>query len=199
VTTILVVESDPNVSEFLISTLEAEFAAVVRSASTGTLGAQAIETGAFDLAIIDVLMPEVSGYDLARRAADRNVPALLCTGHPDALARLETCGCPHLAKPFKIAELVYEAATIITHAAENIHRVKASLAQLQVTAAGLQAAMDESDRLMQDSKALLAGRSSARLIRSETTLGSRREAAVPLDVIGEWLSGLAQWTYKRDR
>lgn len=75
-TTILVVENDPNVRDFLIRILELEFAAVVRSASTGTLGAEAIETGAFDLAIIDALMPEVSGYDLAQRAASRNVPAL---------------------------------------------------------------------------------------------------------------------------
>ena len=58
-------------------------AAVVRSASTGTLGAEAIETGAFDLAIIDVLMPELSGYELAKRAANKNIPALLCTGHPE--------------------------------------------------------------------------------------------------------------------
>ena len=141
-TTILVVENDPNVSDFLTNVLEAEFAALVRSASTGTLGAEAIETGAFDLAIIDVLTPEVSGYELAKRAANKNVPALLCAGHPDALAKLKLCGCPHLAKPFKIADLVFEAATIITHAAENIRRVKASLAQLQIAAAGLQVAMD---------------------------------------------------------
>jgi CheY-like chemotaxis protein len=77
VTTILVVENDPDVSDFLTNVLQAELAAVVRSASTGTLGAEAIETGAFDLAIIDVLAPEVSGYDLAKCAANKNAPALL--------------------------------------------------------------------------------------------------------------------------
>jgi DNA-binding response OmpR family regulator len=79
VTTILVVENDPEVSAFLRNALQAELAAVVRSARTGTLGAEAIETGAFDLAIIDVLAPEVSGHDLTKRAANKNVPALLCT------------------------------------------------------------------------------------------------------------------------
>jgi DNA-binding response OmpR family regulator len=192
VTTILVVENDPNVSDFLTNVLEAEFAAVVRSASTGKLGAEAVETGGFDLAIIDVLTPEVSGYELAKRAANKNVPALLCTGHPDALAELEQCGCPHLAKPFKIADLVYEAAIIITHAAENIRRVKASLAQLQITAAGLQVAMDESDRLMQESQALLARQSSMQSVHPATQLEFGRDATIPPDVIGEWLSRLAR-------
>ena len=58
-TTILVVESDPDISEFLTDVLKTELAAVVRSANTGMLGAAAIETGAFDLAIIDVLIPEL--------------------------------------------------------------------------------------------------------------------------------------------
>jgi DNA-binding response OmpR family regulator len=71
VTTILVVENDPDVSDFLTNVLQAELAAVVRSASTGTLGAEAIETGAFDLAIIDMLTPEVSGYDLANAPPPR--------------------------------------------------------------------------------------------------------------------------------
>ena len=192
-TTILVVENDTDVSDFLTDTLEMELAAVVRSASTGTLGAEAIETGAFDLAIIDVLIPELSGYELAKRAANKNVPALLCTGHPDVLVELEKCGCPHLAKPFKIAELVYEAATVITHAAENIARVKASLAQLQITAAGLKATMDDSKRLIQESKALLAARSSWRFGLDETKPESGR-ADIPPDVIGEWLRRLSRRT-----
>lgn len=60
---------------------------------------QAIETAGFDLAIIDVNMPEISGYELARRAANRNIPTLLSTGHPDADIKLRDVQCPYLAKP----------------------------------------------------------------------------------------------------
>ena len=95
-TTILVVESDPAFGEFLTGALRMEFAANVRSASTGALGAEAIETGAFDLAIIDVLMPDMSGYELAERAVDKNIPALLCAENLDALAKLEEHGFPYL-------------------------------------------------------------------------------------------------------
>jgi two-component system, OmpR family, catabolic regulation response regulator CreB len=118
------------------------------------LAAKAIETGAFDLAIIDVGMPEISGYELAKHAANQNIPALLCTGHPDALINLKNYGCPHLAKPFRIQELVHQAAWIITRPAENISLVKASLAQLQATAAGFQADLAESCRLVNESKSL---------------------------------------------
>jgi len=198
VTTILVVESDPDTSEFLADVLKTELAAVVRSASTGVLGAAAIETGAFDIAIIDVLIPEPSGYELAKRAATKNVPALLCSGHPDALAKLQRWGCPHLAKPFDVTALVHEAATIITHAAENICRINASLGQLRKTATGLRAAMDESHRLMQESKALLTWRPPAQSDRSETNPEFGSDTAIPPDVIGEWLSRLTHRPPKGD-
>jgi two-component system, OmpR family, catabolic regulation response regulator CreB len=154
VTVILVAERDPGVCNLLTDVLETELAAVVRCASGGMLAAKAIETGAFDLAIIDVGMPEISGYELARRAANQNIPALLCTGHPDALINLKNSGCPHLAKPFQIQELVHQAAEIITRPAENISLVKASLAQLQATAADLQADLAESRQLANENKFL---------------------------------------------
>jgi CheY-like chemotaxis protein len=97
---------------------------------TGSLALQAIETAAFDLAIIDVNMPEISGYELAKRAADRNIPTLLSSGHPNVDIKLEEYGCPYLPKPYRVTELIGEAAEAITHADENIRRVKASLARL---------------------------------------------------------------------
>ena len=68
---------------------------------------------------------------------------------------------PHVAKPFKPVDLIHEAAKAITAAAENIARVKASAARLQATAEGLKDAIDESRRLVMQSKALVTGRPSA--------------------------------------
>ena len=119
---------------------------------------QAIETAGFDLAIIDVNMPEISGYELARRAANRNIPTLLTSGHPDADIKLKEYECPYLAKPYRVADLICEAAEAITHADENIRRIKASLAKLEATTEGLKADLVESNRLMSESKAILAGR-----------------------------------------
>jgi DNA-binding response OmpR family regulator len=131
VTAILVAEDDPGICNFLTEVLKTEFSARVRCERTGSLALQAIETAAFDLAIIDATMPEISGYELAKRAADRNIPTLLSSGHPDANIKLKDWGCPYLAKPYRVAELIGEAAEAITHADENIRRIKASLRQAE--------------------------------------------------------------------
>lgn len=157
-TAILVAESDPGVCDLVTDLLQAELAAVVRCARTGTLAAEALETEGFDLAIIDVSMPAVSGYELAKRAANNNIPTLLYTGHPDALIKLKEQNFPHLAKPFQLNELVYEAARIITHTAENIRQVKASLVKLQANTAELQADIGMSCRLIAESKHLVVDR-----------------------------------------
>jgi DNA-binding NtrC family response regulator len=153
-----VVDNDPLVCDLVADLMEVDLAAEVKRAMTGTLAAQAIDGGVFDLAIIDVFMPEISRFKLAERAANRNIPSLLCTGHPAALAQLQEHGFPHVAKPFEAADLIHEAAKAITATAENIARVKASAARLQATAEGLNDAIDESRRLVQQSKALIAGR-----------------------------------------
>jgi DNA-binding response OmpR family regulator len=174
VTAILVAEDDPGICELLAEVLETELGALVRCERAGSLALQAIETAGFDLAIIDVDLPEISGYVLARRAADRHIPVLLSSGYPDAGAKLEGCEFPYLAKPYLITELVFEAAQTITQADKNLRRIKAFFARLD--AEGLKADWTKSDRLINE--ILLAGRLSP-------------ERAIPLDMIDEWLVRLA--------
>jgi CheY-like chemotaxis protein len=178
VTAILVVEDDPGVCDFLTDVLEVELAAMVRCEQTGSLALQAIEMVGFDLAIIDVNMPEISGYELARRAANRNIPTLLSSGHPDAEITLTSVQCPYLAKPYRVADLIGQAAEAITHAGENIRRIKVSLAKLAATTEGLKADLAESNRLMHESKAILAGRLPP-------------ESVIPSDAIDDWLIRLS--------
>jgi DNA-binding response OmpR family regulator len=169
-TAILVAEDDPGVCDFLTDALEVELAASVRCAPAGSLALRAIETAGFELAIIDVNLPEISGYELARRAANRNIPTLLSSGHPDADAKLREYEFPYLAKPYRVAKLL--AATAITQGGENIRRIKASFVRLEAATEGLKADMAESERLVNESKALLARCS---------------PEPVPSDVIDEWL------------
>jgi DNA-binding response OmpR family regulator len=177
-TAILVAEDDPGVCDLLTDALETELNAMVRCERTGNLALRAIETAGFDLAIIDVNLPGISGYELARRAANRNIPTLLFSGHPDTDIKLKKSECPYLAKPYRVVELIESAAEAITHADENIRRIKASLARLAVTNEGLKAAMAESERLINESKAILTG---------WPTL----EFVIPSDAIDEWLIRLS--------
>lgn len=157
-TAILVAQDDPGICDLLTDLLEVELAAMVRCERTGILALQAIETAGFDLAIIDVNMPEISGYELARRAANRNIPTLLSSGHPDADIKLKEFECPYLAKPYRVTDLIREAAEAITHPDENIRRIKASLAKLEATAEGLKADLAEANRLINESAHLLVAR-----------------------------------------
>jgi DNA-binding response OmpR family regulator len=177
-TAVLVAERDPGICDLLTDVLEAEFAAIVRCERTGSRAMQAIETAGFDLAIIDANMPEVSGYELARLAANRNIPTLLSSGHPDADSRLRGSECPYLAKPYRIVDLTSEAAYAITHATENIRRVKASLDSLAAATEGLQAEIAKSRLLVSESKAILA--------RCRPV-----DPAFPLDAVGDWLGRLS--------
>jgi DNA-binding response OmpR family regulator len=176
-TAVLVAEHDTGICDLLTDVLEAEFAAIVRCERTGGRALQAIETVGFDLAIIDANMPEVSGYELAKFAANRKIPTLLSSGHPDADAKLRGAKCPYLAKPYRIAELTFKVSYAITHAAENISRVKASLARLTAATEGLQAEIAESRRLIDESNAILAGFQPS-------------DASAPLDAVSDWLGRL---------
>jgi DNA-binding NtrC family response regulator len=155
-TDILVVEDDPGICDLLTLVLEGELSAAVECARTGPAAADAIESGSYDLAIIGVGTPQICGFDLAKYAADRHIPSLLCSGHPDALDKLRECEFPYLAKPFGLMELVHQSARAIIHHTQNVSRVNASYARLKATAEALADAIAESDRLIAESRALLA-------------------------------------------
>jgi DNA-binding NtrC family response regulator len=130
-TSILVVQKDPGVSFYLADALGSELAAEIRCEATGPGAAKAIQAGGFDLAIIDAKLAQVSGFQLAMCAAQKNIPSLLCSGDPQAVATLMEFDFPHLAKPVRFAELIDQAARAIAKAPDNIRQMKASLARLE--------------------------------------------------------------------
>ena len=72
---------------------------------------------AFDLLVVDIMMPGESGLELTRALrANNDVPILLLTamGEPeDRIAGLETGADDYLAKPFEPRELVLRIRTIL--------------------------------------------------------------------------------------
>jgi DNA-binding response OmpR family regulator len=155
-TAILVVERDPAVAFTFADAFANHLAAQVRCAGTGSLAVELIETGTYDLAIVDANMPDISGFELARRAANRNVPALLCSGNPDTLQKLADFEVPHLAKPFAPDLLISEAARVIAQAQTNIRKVRETCTKLLAASGRLEAEMARSRALVRESKAILA-------------------------------------------
>jgi CheY-like chemotaxis protein len=101
---ILVADDNPSFAELLRATLEEEGYEVV-TASTGLAAVACMEKHDIGLAVLDVLMPGISGDAVAERLlqVDPGLPVLLMTGSAEYAA---ASGLPVLRKPFPQEDLV---------------------------------------------------------------------------------------------
>jgi DNA-binding response OmpR family regulator len=107
---ILVAEDDPSILTGLVDLLESEGYIVVK-ASDGVQAIRLFEREHPDLVLLDVMMPQQSGYDVCRqiRAADAVVPVLMLTAkgqEVDKVVGLELGADDYIVKPFGINELL---------------------------------------------------------------------------------------------
>jgi len=109
---ILVVEDEAHLAEGLQYNLEAE-GHVVEIASNGREASELLAdpSRGFDLVILDLMLPEMSGFEVARRvrAGGNFVPILVLTAKNDVhdLVRgLEEGADDYLTKPFRLDELL---------------------------------------------------------------------------------------------
>jgi DNA-binding response OmpR family regulator len=109
---ILIVEDEAHLADGLRFNLEAEGHAVLVEAD-GAAAARRLEAGdaGFDLVILDLMLPGMSGFEVARRAraAGRYMPILILTAKGDVqdLVRgLEEGADDYLTKPFRLDELL---------------------------------------------------------------------------------------------
>jgi two-component system phosphate regulon response regulator OmpR len=113
---ILVVDDDDRIRELLKEYLAREGFRV--TASAGAIQARKlIETFAFDLLVLDVMMPGEDGMSLARWVRSRGqVPILMLTAKAEAESRIEGLALgadDYLSKPFEPQELSLRIAAIL--------------------------------------------------------------------------------------
>jgi DNA-binding response OmpR family regulator len=116
---VLVVDDEPAICELVQLALEADGSCRVTRASSAGEAVALLQRDPPDAAIIDAVLPQVSGLQLASQFLDLGVPVLIVTGEPATRAKLEDVGCPHLAKPFQINVLVSETNTLLNEAAQR--------------------------------------------------------------------------------
>jgi CheY-like chemotaxis protein len=104
---VLLVEDNEEVGAFAESLLAELGHAVVRARS-GEEGLAAIERGTpFDVVFTDVMMPGISGIELAKaiRARRPGLPIVLTTGYSEEFARAGAPDLPVLLKPYRLDNL----------------------------------------------------------------------------------------------
>src|SRR5882672_6167191 len=107
---VLVVEDDASIGELLQRGLEEEKHRVTWSRD-GLEGLQVADTCQVDAIVLDVMLPGLSGIDVAQRlrAAGRHVPILMLTARDatsDIIKGLDAGADDYLTKPFSFSELI---------------------------------------------------------------------------------------------
>ena len=87
---ILIIEDEKRLADSLKALLESR-GFTVETAYDGETGAEYAELGIYDLLILDVMMPGLNGYALARQVRARRcaVPILMLTAKSEVLDRIE--------------------------------------------------------------------------------------------------------------
>jgi DNA-binding response OmpR family regulator len=106
---ILVIEDERKVAEFVARGLRAERYAV-DVADSGDSGWAMVNTYKYDLIILDLMLPGMSGLELLRRvrARDTQTPILILTARDATASKVENFEAgadDYLTKPFAFAEL----------------------------------------------------------------------------------------------
>lgn len=135
---ILVVEDEKKIARVLSLELEYEGYEVTVQ-DTGMKGLQALEEESFDLVLLDVMLPELSGLEVLRRVRKTNTatPIILITARgsvPDKVSGLDLGANDYITKPFDIEELLarIRAQLRFNHNAQEEKDIELSIADLTV-------------------------------------------------------------------
>lgn len=118
-TTVLVTEDDSDILELITYSLESE-GFRVHSAKNGMDALSILSDESVDLAILDVMLPDMSGIELCRKIKREerleNIPVLFVTAkdeETDKLIGFKVGADDYLTKPFSPKELVARAKALV--------------------------------------------------------------------------------------
>jgi excisionase family DNA binding protein len=117
---VLVVDDDEHVREYVRANLEAE-GYRVREAANAEQGLKALEEAKPDLVLLDVMMPQVDGWEMLRRLHERHgagaIPVVMFSGKVDERAADEAAergAQGFVGKPFDPQQLIEQAKQVLS-------------------------------------------------------------------------------------
>ena len=116
---ILLIEDNTTIAAGLAYSLEQEGWKVT---CKGTLaqGREALETGRYQLLLVDIGLPDGSGFDLCAVAKSRNIPIIFATAQGDegsVVLGLDMGADDYIVKPFRLREVASRIRAVLRRAA----------------------------------------------------------------------------------
>jgi two-component system, OmpR family, response regulator len=127
---ILIVEDDKKIAAFVVNGLK-QSGFSVDCARDGDEALSHFRTGAYDAAVLDVMLPKLDGLSLLRRLRDEKnlVPVLILSAKASVenrVAGLQAGGDDYLTKPFAFSELLARVQALIRRAGHVAEPTKLS-------------------------------------------------------------------------
>ena len=112
---ILIVEDDEAIANLININLKAEGYQCI-CAFDGKTGADFIENDCFDLILLDIMLPEIDGYELLEYVKPMGTPVIFLTaksGVDDRIKGLKLGADDYIVKPFQIGELLARVEALL--------------------------------------------------------------------------------------
>jgi DNA-binding response OmpR family regulator len=145
---VLLVEDDPSIREMAALGLSnAGFR--VTSCADGREGLERLRRDPFDLAVLDVMLPSLDGFEITREVRkDSRVPIVMLTARADAtdvIVGLELGADDYVTKPFDMPVLVARCRSVLRRAAAEPADQILRVGDLEIDVAGFVARRDGRD------------------------------------------------------
>ncbi|MGN0452198.1 MAG: response regulator transcription factor [Ruminococcus sp.] len=105
---ILIVEDEESIANLIrLALSQRGYTSTI--ASDGEEGANLVESRSFDLALLDVMLPKIGGFELFEYIKNFNIPVIFITAKSDIADRVKGLNLgaeDYIVKPFDIAELL---------------------------------------------------------------------------------------------
>lgn len=135
---ILLVEDDAMIASGLVYALQSEGYEVTHRAGLRD-ALQALEEDSFSLALLDVSLPDGSGFEVFERIRETcQMPVIFVTAADDegnTVKGLEMGADDYIAKPFRIRELLARVKAVTRRSREDIHDDLLALGDVKIDAA----------------------------------------------------------------
>ncbi len=124
---ILIAEDDKHILTALIDTLESEGFRVMAS-NNGQEAIDLFQSHRFDLVLLDIMMPVLSGYDVCRaiRKEDEQIPVIMLTAKSEEIDKvlgLELGADDYITKPFGVHELLARINAVLRRSGHQKKRI----------------------------------------------------------------------------